>query len=180
MSDLFPVSPPVRILMRMKEIAEAAKLGTTLGLEKEFTVRHFRGRKADYTERPSLGIRWMLSDRDEEEQSAHTHSEICWRMEVDLVVDMNLPAEDEDADDPSARADLTGWDHLTAAAAMFANLFLDPDGPFIGFVDDCIPGRLDPDEDSKPDQGRLAIALIVLYRTSATDQMRLLTAEMNA
>lgn len=180
MSFALPQSPETQILERMKRIAIDAHLGKTLGLDKEFTVRHRRHRDAIYTERPALSIALVAVDVNEEEQAYHTPNENCWRAEIDLIVDMDLPAEDEDARDTSGAQDLTGWDHLTTAARMFANLYLDTDGEMFTVVDDVRPGKIDPDEDSKPDQGRLAMSVIVLYRTSARDTMRLLNAEMNA
>lgn len=180
MNELLPLSPESRILGAMQEIAAAAKLGSRYGLEQEFTVRHYRHRQAGITERPCCGIRWMSGGIDEERGGFHTTGETCMIAEIDLVIDMDLPPEDVDASDPSAITDVSGWDHLTTFARLFATLFLAMDSPLRLLVDDVLPGKIDPDEDSKPDQGRLVISLVVLYRVWSEDMMRLLGPGDNA
>lgn len=160
----FPLSPEHQILEAMKAVVEAADLHTAFGLAEPFTVRHFRNRQSQKTERPCIALRLVDVALDPERQAIHSQDEVCWRMEVDVVVDMELAAEAD-----AGGGDPTGWNHLAATGNTVCNLFLDVTSAIFPLVDDTLPGDKDPDEDSTPDDGRLAQGIVVLYRTLRTD-----------
>lgn len=172
----FPLSPEHQILERMKSVTIAANLHTAFGLVDPFKVRHTRNRVSMKTERPCIALRLVSVELDPERQQVHTQAEVCWAMTVDVIVDMELPAEDDvtGGDDP------TGWNQLAATAHAVVNLFLDPASDLLTLVDDTLPGDVDPDEDSTADDGRLAQSVVVLYRTLRSDLNHLLNSEENA
>jgi hypothetical protein len=175
-----PVSPETRILEKMKEIAVAADVATAFELAGEFLIRHYRHRQAGKSERPGAALRYVSSEIDQDRGSFHTSSEVCWAMSVDIVVDTTLLAEkghDEAAGDDN---DATGWDRLTAIARWLAKLYVDMGSELRDLVDDVLYGGIDPNEDSQPDDGRLAITVVVLYRTLHADPLHLLSPEENA
>lgn len=172
----YPLSPPHQILKRMKEIAIAANLHTTFGLAQPFFIRHSRHRISKVTERPGISFRLVDIRLDENNQQIHTQAEVCWAMTVDIIIDMELPAEIDDG----TGNDPTGWNQLAATGNCVANLFLDPASTLLTMVDDTLVGDIDPDEDSTPDNGRLAQSIIVLYRTLRSDLNQMLNSEENA
>lgn len=166
-------SPSSRILGRMLEIAKATDIGAALGLT-SISARHERNRRATIGERPAMSLRLVKIELDPDRQVVHTSSEVCWQMTVDIVIDMELPKEGEDVD-----GDDTGWNNVTVAANAYAALFIAEGSSIRGLVDDVIYGDIDPDEDSTPDNGRLAQSVIVLYRTLWNDPNHLLAPEEN-
>lgn len=171
----FPISPVDRILERMKTVAAAADLHTAIGLPAPFTIRHYRNRNTQKTERPAIAFRLVNIELDPDRQQIHTQEEVCWAMTVDIVVDMVLPAELD-----GVGGDPTGWNQLSGTASSVANLFLDPASDLLTLVDDTLVGDVDPDEDSTPDDGRLVQSIVVLYRTLRSDLNHLLNSEENA
>lgn len=166
-------SPSSRILARMLAIAQATDIGTALGLP-TLNVRHERNRRASIGERPAMSLRLVKIELDPDRQVIHTSSEVCWQMTVDIVIDFELPSEGQDVD-----GDDTGWNNVTVAGNAFAALFIAEASPIRALVDDVIYGDIDPDEDSTPDNGRLAQSVIVLYRTLWNDPNHLLAPEEN-
>lgn len=159
----------------MKTVVEAADLQTAFGLAEPIRVRHVRHRNTMKTERPCISLRLVSIEIDPERQQIHTQAETCWAMTVDIIVDMELSAEADSAGD-----DPTGWNQLAGTAAYVASLFLHPASNLLTLVDDTLPGDIDPDEDSTPDDGRLAQSIVVLYRTLRSDLNHLLNSEENA
>lgn len=169
----FPKSPISRILTRMKDIAEAAELHVAFGMEVPFKYRHERHRRTTRSERP--GVAFRLVNIAVDGDAGQDQSEIAWKAEIDIVIDLELPSEDVENG-----GDETGWDMLSATGNAVANLFLPNESPLRLLVDDILPGDVDPDEDSKPDDARLAQSLVVLYRTPWDDLNTLLSSEENA
>lgn len=170
----FPLTPEARILIEMKTIAVAANMHTAFGQATPFTVRHERHRKSSAAERPAVALRMVNVEIDANRGGIHSQSEICWAMTVEVVVDMEIPAEGSvDDDDP------TGWNRVGATAGAFANLFIAEASALRAIVDDIVPADIDPDEDSQTDKARLARSVVVLYRTLWNDQNHLLTSEEN-
>jgi len=169
----FPISPISRILKRMKEIAEGAQLHEQFEMEQPFKFRHERHRRTTRGERP--GVAFRLVNITVDGDAGQGQSEIAWRAEIDIVVDLELPSENVDNG-----GDETGWDMLSATGNEVANLFLPNESELRRLVDDILPGDVDPDEDSKPDDARLAQSLVVLYRTPWDDLNTLLSSEENA
>ena len=175
-----PIPPETRILELMKQIAVDADLHTTFELAEPFTVRHFRHRNTHKKERPGIALLLVESEIDNERGPYHTSSEQCWAMTVRVLLDMeflsekahDLPASDEN--------DATGWDRILGVGRTLAGHYVMMDGPLRTLVDDVLYGDIDPDEDSKPDEGRLAFDIIVLYRTHHEDPMLLLGPGENA
>ena len=169
----FPISPISRILEEMKTIAEAAQLHVAFQMEEPFKYRHERHRRTTRSERPGVAFRLVSISVDGD--AGQGQSEIAWRAEIDIVTDLELPSEDV-----SGGGDPTGWNMLAGSSNAHVNLFLSNDSPLRQLVDDILPGDVDPDEDSKPDDARLAQSLVVLYRTPWDDLNTLLSSEENA
>lgn len=154
----------------MKAATEAEDLHLVVGLAEPIKIRHVRHRATQKTERPAIAFRLVNIELDEARQQVHTQDEVCWAMTVDIIVDLELaPEADSGGDDP------TGWNQLAALANLTSNIFLQASGALSIGVDDILPGDTDPDEDSTPDEGRLAQGIIVLYRTLRSDLNLLLT-----
>ncbi len=170
----FPITPPARILEAMKAEAVAADIHIAFGEATPFNIRHERHRMSTRGEMPAVSLRAVNIEIDANRGGIHSHSEICWSMTVEIVVDMELPAEGSAGDD-----DPTGWNRVAATANAFANLFIAEGSPLLAIVDEIVPGDIDPDEDSQPDKARLAQSVVVLYRTLWNDQNHLLTSEEN-
>jgi hypothetical protein len=159
----------------MRTIAIAANLHTAFGQAEAFNYRHWRNRNTTKAERPCCAFRIVNIELDDSNQQVHTQSEICWKMTVDVVLDFALAPElDVGGDDP------TGWNMLAGTANAISNLYLSPTSDLLSIVDDVLPGDTDPDEDSTPDDGRLAQSIVVLYRTLRSDLNYLLNSEENA
>jgi len=168
------ISPITKVLIRMKTIAAAGNVHERVGLEEPFKIRHLRNRKATKGEVPAMSLRLVTIELDPDRQAIHTSSEVCWKATVDMVLDIDLPPEEE-----SDESDPTGWNILTVSANEFAGLYLDEFSDIRKLVDDVMPGDVDPDEDSTPDNGRLAQSVVVLYRTLWNDPNHLLSPEEN-
>lgn len=166
----WPKSPETIILEQMAAIADAAQLHLVFDMDTPFVVRHFRNRRGKGSERPGVALRYVGTEIPP--NMGQSSSEMIWAMTVDIVVDLELDPEEDGVD-------VTGWDKLTAAARAFAALYLSMESPLRNFVDDILPGELDPDEDSTPDDGRLVQSVSVLYRTPWNDQQTLLTPAEN-
>jgi hypothetical protein len=136
-------------------------------------VRHQRHRYPLASEKPCVSLRWLGNDpgtpdgtyitQDERQKLGH------WRLEIDL----NLATEDSEADP-------TGWGDVSlVAAAAFAALN-DPASPLRALCDWLTAGDETPDEDSKPDDGRLVYPFDVVYRVRTDDPNELLVPGENA
>jgi hypothetical protein len=169
----FPIAPTTTILEAMKAIAQAADIHLEFGEAAPFKIRHWRHKHATKTDRPAVSLRLVTLEQDRDRGLIHSHSEICWSAVIDIIVDLELPPESS-GDDP------TGWNRVSATANRFASLYLVEDSPLRLLVDDILPADADPDEDSTPDEGRLALGIVVLYRTLWNDLNHLLSPEENA
>lgn len=179
---MIPLPPETLILEKMKEIAVAAAPALTadFGLSRDLTVRHFRHRHADKKEQPGVALLYVQSEVDNDRGRMHTSSEQCWAMTVKIVVDMALMPEraiDLPAGDDN---DATGWDRLLALGRTVAGLYVNMGSELRELVDDVMIGDVDPDEDSQPEAGRLAVNVDVLYRTLYSDPLFLLAPGENA
>jgi len=168
------ISPIAKILTVMKEIAIDAGVHLVVGLPNPFYIRHMRNRKATKGEVPAMSLRLVDIALDPDRQAIHSSSEVCWKAVIDLVLDVDLPPEAA-----SDESDPTGWNILSVSANTFAGLYLDENSKIRALVDDVMPGDVDPDEDSTPDNGRLALSVVVLYRTLWNDPNHLLSPEEN-
>ena len=176
-----PLPPETRVLERMKEIAAGLDLQAVFGLSAPVTVRHYRHRNAMASEKPGLALRLVETEINAEAAGYHTAFETCWAMKVELIVDLSLLPE---AVDTLAAAgddnDATGWDRLLGVGRYVAGKYVAMSSPLRLLVDDVLYGDIGPDEDSQPDEGRLAAAVIVLYRTPNEDPLHLLSPEENS
>ena len=175
-----PLPPETVILERMRDIAIAANIHTVLGYGDPFVVRHYRHRNTLKEEKPGIALNLIQTEIDNERGQMHTHSEQCWAMTVRVVVDLSLLPEQPVGTAAGDSNDVTGWDRLLAAARLVAGEYVKMGSDLRNLVDDVLYGDIDPDEDSQPDEGRLAIDVIVLYRTYIEDPMLLLGPETNA
>lgn len=166
---------PIDIILKgLLAITLAADVHEIVGFETPFKVRHQRHRYAQRQDRPCISFRLVNLARDEERQTYHTSSEVCWAAEIDIIVDLELPPESATID-----ADATGWNNLAVTANEVMKLFVEDASPIKTIVDDVLTGDTDPDEETKPDEGRLAQGIIVLYRTLFSDPNHLLSPEEN-
>lgn len=177
-----PLPPETRILEAMKNIAtaQAATIQAAFALSTSPTVRHFRHRHALKTEKPCIALLLVGSEVDNERGRVHTSSEQCWAMTVKIVVDLGLLPEMGVAVPAGDDNDATGWDRMLGIARTVAGLYVAMNSSLRELVDDVMFGDIDPDEDSQPDDGRLAIAVDVLYRTLYEDPLFLLAPGENA
>jgi len=175
----FPLPPETVILEEMKALLFAANIHTVFGLSKPLTVRHYRHRQSELAERPGLAIRYVSSEIDNERGAFHTSSEQCRAMTVDLVFDSVILAEVDGNVAPGDANDATGWDRLLGVGHYAAGLCVRMASPLRLIVDDLLYGDVDPDENTQPDEGRLAISVVVLYRTLFEDPLLLLGPEQN-
>ena len=168
----FPLTPPHRILERMLQIAIDAEIHVPFGVAKPFNFRHHRHRYAKAHERPSISLRMIAPEINPDFEAIHTMSEVCWKMTVDIIVDLDLAPE-------GAGIDETGWNQLFAIANAVTKLYVAEDSEIRLMIDDVLYGDVDPDEDCTPDNGRLAQSVVVLYRTLWNDPNHLLSSEDN-
>ena len=175
-----PLPPETKILERVKSIITALPLKTTFGLDKAVTVRHERHRRTNKEEVPGVAIRYLETEIDNESGSMHTSSEQCWVLSLELVVDLGLLPEKSIGAASGDFIDATGWDRLLGMAHYCAGALVAMDSPLRTLIDDVEHGDVAPDEDSQPDQGRLARRVNVLYRTLYDDPLHLLSPEENA
>lgn len=166
----FPQTPLHKILTRMVDMTTAANVHTAFGLSTPFTVRHMRNRISAKTERPAITLQVISVEAD---RNFSSMAEAHWALTVAIVVDMELPSE-------ASGGDPTGWNQLQAVANYVASLFLAPGNALLTLVDDTTIGDTDPDEESTPDDGRLAQDIVVLYRTLRSDLNAMLNSEENA
>jgi len=156
------------------ELADA--LATTVINGLPVTVRSYRHRESKTEERPCVAIRYMSNDvspRVGRQETSAGMPEVVMELAVDLVIDMDLPEEEDDP--ASIEGDPTGFgDHAAVLAVILDRLMPGPD------VNDGEPntlgGRLwdvaydgtSPDEgDATPDAARMEERLVLLYRVRA-------------
>lgn len=177
---MIPLPPETLILENAKAIVQGLPLAATFGLPGDVFVRHFRHREARKSERPGVALRYVGTEMDNERQQFHTSSEVCRALNFDIVVDIELLPESTDLSTPSGDGnDATGWDRLLGVGHFVAGKLVAMNSPMRLIVDDLLYRDVDPDEDTQPDNGRLAAGVIVLYRTLFDDPMHLLGPEQN-
>src|SRR3546814_17301286 len=93
-----PLSPEEKILKKMKELLEAWDFTTAIGFP--LTVRHWRNRHSRLVERPVVSIRFIDVNPNTDMGRYHNTDAECWIMGVELIVDVALPAERRDEDEP--------------------------------------------------------------------------------
>lgn len=175
-----PLPPETVILESMKAIGIAADVHVPFGIAEPLTFRHFRHRETAREERPGVALILVESEIDNQRGQFHTSSEQCWAMTVRVIVDLEFLPEKDHALPASDDNDATGWDRIMGVARTLAGHYVKMDSALRDLVDDVLYGDIDPDEDSKPDEGRLAFDIIVLYRTHHEDPMLLLGPGDNA
>jgi hypothetical protein len=136
-------------------------------------VRHYRHRHATSSERPCVSLRWLGNDRatpdgqyltqDERQKVGH------WQVEIDIKLETE-----------EAGTDPTGWGDASIVAAAGYEALSDPASPLRALCDWTRPGDETPDEDSKPDDGRLVYPFDVIYRVRTDDPNKLLVPGENA
>lgn len=137
------------------------------------TVRHRRNRFTNDSELPCIAIAWVSDEVIDEEASFLTAYEKTRGLTVDLVVD-SLIADEESEADPTANL------ALTSLVAASVTALQDKESP-IGLISETVSLRdMAPDEDSKPDKGRLVATLFVVYRVRVDDESILLAEGINA
>lgn len=164
------LSPEAFILEKIKASIETVDFEALVG--KAFTIRHYRNRHSQTTERPAISIRFLEVEPNEAMGPMHTTDEECWIMRAELVVDANLPSEASDGDP-------TGIDTLVLPAAYAFRVLRDETNGVLNFCDDVVDQGVGQDEDSSADEGRLVQSISVLYRTLVNDRTKLLAPGAN-
>lgn len=175
-------SPTVIVLEKSKETIEAIDWAA-LGLP-AFKVRHSRNRFSTEEERPCISIRWM-GDRVREvdqEQSYLTDWEMEIAQDLTIEIDMDLAPEESDAEPPPEPEDTdpTGVSVLTRSGIAIVRAMKARESIISGFSSGVIYGGMDDDEEGTADEGRLVLALTVLYRVRTDDPGELLGTGVNA
>lgn len=180
---LVDLPPEIRLLtaaatdLEAVDWLDAAGAGT---LEQPVLVRHLRSRAARSDEWPCISIEFGgVSDRDMDEiyKTGGERVRIC---HVRLWIDLPIPADEATRADPNAGADATGWLTHARVAAVALQALRDPDGALGQLAWWSVDVDMGPDEESKPDKGRLVKAIDVLYRCSTTDPNVLFPQGANA
>lgn len=172
-------APHIKILEAVKATLEAVDFLDLAGMTgvKALTIRHFRQRYSTSGERPCLAIKWTGRPDNNVDDQYKNSDERPLKCGIDLVIDL-LPVPEDAADDP----DPTGWAEMSriAAVALEALRDEDPANPLSLVCDGwVIDEDLVPDEDSKPDNGRLVQAISVVYRVRTFDSNVLLAKGAN-
>jgi hypothetical protein len=166
--------PHIQLLAAILATLEAVDWEAETGVV-GLTIRHARHRFSTSSEKPCLSIRWTGNNDDGARGESLTAWEKPREMNVDLQIDMALPAESSD-EDP------TGWlaHSRIAAAALTALQTPGPTNALYPPLAQWVRGGDDaPDEDSKPDDARLVKSLSVLYRVKTEDESVLLGEGVN-
>lgn len=169
---LLPVPPFIRLLeAALASLVLVEDWVETTGVDVN-TVRHARDRQPTRSEGKTVSLDWVGNedtDIDEIQKNAQEKQKRCM---IDITIDLKRRTESS-AEDP------TGWlDHGRVAARVLMAL-RDEDGPLMQLCDWVIDGEEDPDEDSKPDEGRLVKRISVVYRVRADDPNHLLAMGEN-
>lgn len=171
--------PDERVLRALHDDLHPALNGAMFG-GKPLTVRPHRHRDSKEWEFPCLAIRRVSADPSGtygRETNDYGLPEAVWELSVDLVIDVNLPPED----DETLAADPTGYATPSQiVAAVLNQLFPDQE---TGGEENTLAGhawmmRYDgsaPDAlDATPDGIRVEERLVVLYRVRADRPTHLL------
>lgn len=165
-----PLSPEEIILTEAQAVLEAWDFESAIGFP--LKIRQWRNRHSRKDERPVISIRFI--EVEDGEGGQHTTNEQCWNLNIEILVDADLPSE-------SSENDPTGIGVLTVACNQaFKALSHTVTGLAIrGFCDDVLDRGCGPDEDSGADEGRLVQSIVVLYRTPTGDRSVLLAPGVN-
>lgn len=149
---------------------DRAGVGT---VDKPLMVRHFGVRQPRSDELPCLSLEWTGStDQDQQQQykSAGQRQKIMGlRLQVDIA-----PGEDVyDVNNPNAGDDPTRWLRHLRVVAVALMALRDEAGALRQLATWITDVDKAPDEDSKPDIGRLVMQSDVVYLVSTTDPNRL-------
>lgn len=174
-----PDAPHIRILEAVKATLVAVDFLDLAGMhgDKPLTIRHFNKRHARSDEKPCLSIRWVGRGDNETDADYKSGEERPMQCQADLIIDLD-PVDEDNTDTPDA----TGWGELSRVAAVALQALRDPDecarpvpgSPLDGMCDYVSDVDLEPDEDSKPDNGRLVQTINVVYRIRTTNSNVLL------
>jgi len=168
---MIAMPPPIVLLRKMAELGRAADY-TQAGVTDPVTVRHARNRKPVRGEVPAISL-ILVSDDPQPDEFDRNAWEKVRQMVVDVQVDVDLPTEESQIDD-------TGMAILMMMIAVFVASLRGPDQTWLDQLCDVVlMGSLEPDDRSKPDDGRMTRALTVLYRVRSDDENVLLAAGEN-
>lgn len=160
-------APHIRILEALVATLELVNFEDRAGVV-GVTIRHTRNRYPTSSEKPCISVRWLGNEDQADEQYANAWEryKLC---NIDLVADAAIEAEDSQVDE-------TGWDRLSRMLAAAFEKLREEGTPLYDLMNWVQDRDTDPDEDSKPDEGRLVQAISVLYRVR-TDQPNVLLAQ---
>ena len=161
-------APHVRILLAIADVGRSVDYLEEAGIAEPVTIRHARNRKPVRSERPCITI-IMTGDEPRPDEMQRNDWETTREMTFDLQADMELPTEVSD-EDPTGLGDIS----LFLAAMVYA--IRAPGNPLLQLVDWVMPGKLDPNDDSPSDDGRMTRGLSVVYRVRSDDENELLAA----
>ncbi len=164
-------SPEDKILIRAQEVLSARPIHTNIGAPDPFNVRHTRNRKANPQEKPCISLQFIETS-PAEGNNLYTADERAWKMDIDLIIDMDLATE-------VSGDDVTGLNVLSLVAGECVSALCEPDSLMLSLCDDVYDEGFGNDEDSTEDEGRLVQKISVLYRTPQGNRNVLLSPEEN-
>ena len=173
--------------MTMPFIQVAIALKTTLAAALApdgVKVRHHRHRESSQDELPCVGIRIMSNDPSDQGQQTTSSGlpEMVMELSIDLVIDMQLPAEVEAPGD-DASEDPTGYGAPAAVMGKILDILFpgldDGDTNTLGGTTwDIRYDGTSPDEaEAEPDYARMEERLVLFYRVRADHPTTLLIGD---
>jgi hypothetical protein len=173
---MIPDAPYVRLMIQAAALARTGNYITNGGLAAgtKVTVRHARFRNSISAEKPCITF-LFVGDEPMEDETQHNAWEVVRELTMDMMIDMDIPAEDSELDP-------TGFAMMGRQLAV-AYATLSPPGSgntaLGGMADFVRPGSIDPADNNTSDNGRLVRGISVLYRVRSDDPNVLLSAGEN-
>lgn len=153
---LIDTPPHIRLLEAAKTALEGVDFNDRAGMAMT-TVRHARNRRPLESELPCISIRWIGNEDHNPDDQYKTAGERVRRCNIDLEIELKIPDEESGQDS-------TAWLLLGRVGAAAFEAINDEDGALRQLCDWVTDVEDQPDEDSKPDEGRLVKAIYVVYR----------------
>lgn len=167
------MSPEAFLLVKALEVVAAADFSDIYAGATPIKFRHMRNRMPRKEDRPSLSLRFV-SVEPNEDFGMHSTDEECWELQGELIWDADLKSESSE-EDPTGIGDLT-----LICNRAFKALRDEATGMLaLGYCDDVLDRGVVMDEDSNADEGRLVQQISMLYRTRTGDRSVLLAPGAN-
>lgn len=161
--------PAIQLLEAIKQTLSGLNFQNLAGYPVT-TVRHFFGRYASTDELSCISIRFLSqTDQEQGDKGYYTLDETIKNLSVDLVVEGLTPTE-ESEEDP------TGLNPIMAIANAAADALVDASSAISALAHSISVVSIEPDEVNQTDVSRLTVAILISFRVSRDNPMRLLHA----